>query len=168
MCKKMKAMRIKDYSEYYVTDTGAVYSRKTYNNPKGRIRRMHPCKNNKGYLMYCLSKKSKRHLFLAHRLVADAFILNPEELLDINHKNGIKTDNRVENLEWCSKKDNQIHAFRVLKNSKRVLRLKNGMVIDEFPNACAAAETLGLNFRNIYAVCNGDRKHCGGFEWRYK
>ena len=164
----MKAIRIKDFSEYYVTDTGAVYSRKTYNNPKGRLRRLAPYKNNKGYLMYVLSKNNKRHPFLAHRLVASAFVLNHKQLPDINHKNGIKTDNNATNLEWCSKKENQIHAFRVLNNSKRVLQIKNGKVINEYPNACAAAEKLDTNFRNIYAVCNGKRKHCAGFEWRYK
>lgn len=65
----------------------------------------------KGYLSVSLSKNNKIKLQRIHRLVAQAFIPNPDNLIQINHKDGNKTNNNVENLEWCSCKDNIRHAW---------------------------------------------------------
>lgn len=68
-----------------------------------------------GYKRIGLCKDGKRKRFNAHRFIAKAFIPNPLNLPTINHKNGIKTDNRLENLEWASYAENNLHAWRTLK-----------------------------------------------------
>jgi len=76
---------------------------------KGRILKPHICK--KGYLQLSIKLNNKRIHTSAHRLVALAFIENPNNYPQVNHINTIKTDNRVENLEWCTNKQNNSHAI---------------------------------------------------------
>lgn len=75
---------------------------------------MTPSKDGKGYLFVSLSKDGKRYLKKVHRLVAQAFIPNPFHKPQINHKNGDKTNNGVDNLEWVTNAENMLHAYRVL------------------------------------------------------
>lgn len=84
-----------------------------------------------GYSYVPLSKKRKRYFKRVHRIVAIAFIPNKLKLPYINHKNGIKTDNRVENLEWCTQKDNIRHAIEMgtwrnmyIKTKKQLVEFK--------------------------------------------
>lgn len=69
-------------------------------------------RNNKGYVMVTLSKNNKQKTFTVHRLVAKTFIPNPLNLAQVNHKNGNKSDNCVDNLEWCSNQQNRDHAVK--------------------------------------------------------
>jgi len=68
---------------------------------------------NTGYYRVGLTKNGKQTKYYIHRLVAQAFIPNPENKEEVNHINGIKTDNRVENLEWCTISENSIHAYKL-------------------------------------------------------
>lgn len=75
------------------------------------IRKLKPVLSNNGYLMIDLCKDGKSKKFLTHRLIANCFIKNPKNKEQINHKNGLKLDNRVCNLEWNTRSENQIHAI---------------------------------------------------------
>ena len=99
----MKYKKIDDYNRYSVSDTGLVRNDKTGRILKGA--------NSKGYPMVSLYKSGKYKKFAIHRLVGKAFIDNPENKPTINHKNGFKDDNRVENLEWMTYSENLQHAY---------------------------------------------------------
>lgn len=92
-----------DFPNYSITPDGQVFSHK-------RTRFMKPYKNNRGYMVIRVGGKCTG----VHRLVAATYIPNPMLAPDVNHRNGIKTDNRVENLEWCSRGENMAHAKAIL------------------------------------------------------
>lgn len=100
----------KDIGNYIVHSDGKVWS-KSWN------RFMNPQIHIKGYHRLGINKKK----ILLHRLIAQSFIPNPDNLLQINHKNGNKLDNRVENLEWCDQSHNMRHAFLTGLNKSQKL-----------------------------------------------
>lgn len=119
------ALPIKNFPGYYVTDSGDVYSRRAYNNPNGRIKRLKPLKAKDGYEKICLWRNGVQSTYQIHRLVAMAFIKNPNNKSEVNHKNGIRNDNRAENLEWITHRDNIIHSYNVLKRLTRLKKNKD-------------------------------------------
>lgn len=126
-----------------------------------------------GYQAVCLFKNLKTERVFVHRIVASAFIENSENKPQINHKNGIKTDNRVENLEWCTQKENTNHAVRTgLQknfNQKAVLKIKDGVVVKEYPSI-ESTKHDGFNpnaIRHIVSETRPIKRH-KGFEWKYK
>lgn len=104
---------------YEVSNYGRVRSVRS-----GRILYQSKCGGCRGYAAVCLSKDGKRYGKLVHRLVAEAFIPPVEGLSEVNHKDEDKTNNRVENLEWCDHKYNMNYGSRT--NKTRETRLKTG------------------------------------------
>lgn len=141
---------------------------------EGRV--LKPYLTRYGYYLVDLyyETKKKRH-YLVHRLVAQAFIPNPDNLPQINHKNEQKTDNRVENLEWCSLVYNLTYNDRQKRvgvtQGKLVEQIdENGNIVATYPSVNEASRQTGIYVSNISACCKGKKGHprAGGYRWRYK
>lgn len=103
-----------------------------------------------------------------HRLVASAFIPNPQKFPEVNHKDCNGHNNKVENLEWCDRKYNINYGNRTELAAKacekKVICVETGIVYD---SGTKAAEKLGLQKSKICLACQGKRKTTGGFHWEY-
>lgn len=147
---------------YQVSDLGRVRRTKS-----GRV--LKPHYNGHGYIQALLSKRGERKHKAVHRLVASAFIPNPEGKPQINHKNGVKSDNTVSNLEWCTASENLTHRHRVLGlpgcRSKKVVCLETGVV---YPSAKAAAEAIGVNRTAVAQCCLGTQKTSKKLHFKFK
>ncbi len=102
---------IKNYEKYIINTTGEVINTHTNKKRKTSI--------SNGYETLVLHDNGKSKSFKLHRLLAEAFIPNPYNKLYVNHINGIKTDNRLENLEWCTQSENSKHAYKIGLNKGR-------------------------------------------------
>lgn len=100
--------QVENFENYEVSNFGRV--RKNYKNRK--VKYLKPMQTAKGYLVVELWKKSKRKRVKVHRLVAQAFIPNPDDLPQVNHKDMNKKNNNIENLEWITNRDNCIHYHK--------------------------------------------------------
>lgn len=170
---------ITGYLEYQVSNLARIKSKS--GNPMSLIT------DQKGYYKVNLWQDSKRKTFRVHRLMAIEFMPNPNNLPFINHINGIKTDNRLENLEWCTNSENNKHAFHILKayensnyigakgikhlKSKKVFQFSlDGKLINKFDGVRDAGRLTGINASTIGKVAQGisNRKTAGGYVWRYE
>ena len=127
------------------------------------------------YLSVRLLHKGIEQDYAVHRLVALAFIPNPKNLPMVNHINGVRNDNRVENLEWCDGSYNIWHSYNILGNKNGTNRpimqyTKEGEFIREWESAADAEKELGVDASSISAVCQRQkyRNVASGFIWRYK
>ena len=159
---------------YEVRSDGAIISMPREKRlPNGKLCRskervMSPARiGENGYEFVYLRKEGKTYRHYVHRLVADNFLSDIKNGNVINHINGIKYDNRVENLECCSQSENVKHATRVLglRGRKVAQYDKRGNYIKTWANAYEVQEKLGINHGNINSCVNKHRKTAGGYRW---
>ena len=151
---------------YEVSNIGRVRSINYHKSGKAKV--MSPSFNTWGYLIVDLRKNNKRHSYAVHRLVAFAFIPNPDNFPEINHKNEIKTDNNVENLEWCTRKYNINYGTAIKRRSKPIVQLdNNGNVVGKWESGLSASRYYKICKSNIYNCLHGKQKTSKGFVWKY-
>lgn len=166
---------------FQVSNLGRV---KTFNyRNSGKEKVLKPKKHNKGYLQVQLMKGEQNKMFTIHRLVAQAFLPNPQNLPCVNHKDEDKTNNNVENLEWCDRSYNvrysmDLHPERIAnrKNSPRYgkrmgLKVnqynKNGELIKTWDNSRTIQNQTGMSDWSIAECCRGKRHTAYGYIWQY-
>ena len=173
---------------YQISNMGRVKSleRTIKNGPgvrKVRERILEPWVGKTGYLSIPLYKDKKGKTYYVARLVALHFIPNPENKRTVNHKKGIKSDNRAKKLEWMTYGENHTHAYSELKrtppllgkrgvdcaNSRKVVQYDlDDNFIAEYNGQREAFRETGIYQANISKVCLGKRNHAGGFIWKHK
>lgn len=153
---------------YVVSDDGEVYSLphmvcngNGYYMKKGK--KLSQGKRAKFYPCVALFKDGELRTFSVHRLVAEAFIPNPDNLPEVNHKDENPENNHVDNLEWCSRQYNIEYS-----KAKRVAQYtKDGVKIAEYRSIRIAADQTGIGRTAINNVVAGWNKTAGGYVWKY-
>lgn len=170
---------IAGYPGYEVTSDGMVYSSRS-----GRF--LKPSRQTNGYLSVELAGDGGRKRVLVHRIVAKAFVPNPDNLPQVNHINERRDDNRAENLEWVTPWQNIHHGTCIARRmahtdysteSRKQLarnmsrrtwkKTKNIDTGEVFPNAMEASRAYGVPHSNICECGRGLRKSAGGYHWAF-
>lgn len=173
----MKEKLIEDFPNYMIREDGTVLS--SYKPKTGLVWDKWTALSNvldsTGYFIVTVRHGGVKRNKSIHRLLCLAFKPNPNNYPHVNHINGIKTDNSLDNLEWCSAKHNSQHAVDLgltepayEKTRKAILQLGlEGTLIAEHVSIHEAARATGVAYQNISKVVRGLRKTAGGFKWEY-
>ena len=153
---------IKEYEGLYqISNLGNVRS------IKNKIHLLKTIDDGKGYEKVRLCKKGIIKSFRVHRLVAQAFIDNPNNYSEINHKDNNRSNNSVNNLEWCDREYNIQYSVKQNRmNCKSVVAIKNSKVF-VYNSIKEASEKTGVYRSNIGECCNGIRQTAGGYKWAF-
>jgi hypothetical protein len=171
MCEEWREIPMFD-GRYEVSSTGKVYSHITKRLKKTPV-------GKRGYPVVSLSDENgKLHVKTVHRLVAQAFIPNPENKPEVNHIDGCKTNCMVDNLEWATRRENDHHArvtgLHKSDGDKSVIQKRDGKIIAVFKSVSEASRKTGISRSCIGNVCRGyvwNGRHsrtAGGFSWEYE
>lgn len=163
---------IEGYNGYYQISTyGRVKSiprkvkfGKNYRYTKAKI--LKPRKHTGGYLAVCLDHKNQ----YIHRLVANAFIDNPNKFPQINHKDENKENNFAENLEWCDAKYNcnyGDHTEKLITSRNKNYKTKNLDTGEIYDSPLDASQKTGIHNDSISRVCRTNKGKAGGYRWQY-
>lgn len=176
---------------YQVSNSGRVKSLERYKENHSKLQKVEEkiktvSIDNIGYYRVCLYKDNKLKNARVHRLVAQTFIPNPDNLREVNHKDGNKLNNNIDNLEWVTSSENNKHAWntglhictekqrkQLSKNnqkykSKEIHQLDlNGNYIRTWINAHEASRQLDIDRSTISQCCTGGRRNktAGGYKW---
>ena len=184
----LKIKDVNNFEDYTVDTEGRVYSKRKQRYLKQSI-------NKFGYCKVTLQKDKYKKIYSVHRLVAEAFIDNPQKLPQVNHIDGNKQNNNVSNLEWSSAKHNMNEAVRIglFDNCKKVQRenaIKNNLnkyhvlanevtkkriaqydkqnnFINEYESISEASRQTGITIASISYSATGKRKTGGGYIWHF-
>ena len=160
---------------YEVSSKGQVRSLNYRHTGKPGILKV---RDDKGYLTIGLNHNGKRHDYRIHRLVAEAFIPNPNNLPQINHKDENKYNNCVNNLEWCTAQYNVNYGTARERQRQKMMipvygtNINNGTIIrfEGMVEACKYLKSIGFttaNTTNICNCCKGSQKSAYGYTWNY-
>ena len=150
---------------YFVDELGNIYNKEMH--------QMAIFISWNGYARVKLSRGVKRGMYLVHRIVAETYIPNPENLPIVNHLDSNRQNNAKDNLEWCDNSTNQKQRYS--KNGYKGTKCKpvaqidtnTGEILKVFESPIYAEKELGICSKNISKVCKGERNHAGGFKWQY-
>lgn len=165
---------IPEFPNYQVSNMGRVKSLNYNRTRKEKLLRF--SKDKYGYLRVTISKEGVKKYVQVHRLVCEAFLQNPFNLPQVNHRNEDKTDNRIENLEYCDAKYNINYGTAIErrskalinnpKRSKKILCVETGVV---YPSTMEIERQFGFYHNQISGCCKGKYgyKTVGNYHWRY-
>lgn len=168
---------------YQVSNMGRVRSlERTRSMNQDRVRKpvpvpgriLVPQKKKAGYLGVVLSKDGKQRNVRIHCIVAKSFLPNPEGKPQVNHINGIKSDNRLSNLEWATNSENQQHALAtglrdMSQRRKAIFQYDmSGKFIRSWNGAVEVEKETGMSQRYVASCCRGEERSAYGFVWKYE
>ena len=163
--------KIPGFENYLVSEEGIVVS--TVRHGKACFEILPQRTEKQGYINVTLHKDKKNHTMKVHRLVALAFLPNPENLPQVNHKDEVKSNNHVSNLEWCTPRYNSNYGTRIERHRRLVgkpvkqINLETNEVVATFCGMWEAAEKTKTDRGSINNCCLGNRKSAGGYGWEY-
>lgn len=162
--KRGDNMIVQDFPNYSIFKDGTVV-----NNISGKP--LKPSDNKDGYKVVGLYKNKIRFIFRIHRLVAIHFINNPQQLPYVNHKDENKSNNSVDNLEWCTANYNLNYGTRNIRAAKSlghsIKAFKNGILVGSFYSESKCARELNISPSHVSEAARGLRKTVGGYTFEY-